>query len=109
MRERPELAFWHVLSGHLGRSVTELQRTMGAREFYQWLAYDRIEPLGARGERFQLAQLTSIVTNMMRGKGRAYQLHEFVPWWRAPVQKAAALWAQFTAIVKRHNEKFRGQ
>lgn len=81
-----------MLAGHLGRTVAELQQSMGAREFYGWLAFDRIEPLGHRGDRFLLAQLTTIVTNALRGKAqRAYRMDEFIPWWKKAAQTPAAV------------------
>ncbi|ELA08733.1 hypothetical protein MOMA_09246 [Moraxella macacae 0408225] len=39
------------LAGHLGKTVSELERTLSVHEFAEWQAYDRLDPFGGyRGD-----------------------------------------------------------
>lgn len=57
------------LAGHLGKTVSELERTMTAREFAEWQAYDRLDPIGGyRGD----IQSAVIACAMAGGKPSDY-------------------------------------
>ncbi|UZA25230.1 DUF4035 domain-containing protein [Moraxella bovis] len=57
------------LAGHLGKTVGELERTMTAREFAEWQAYDRLDPIGGyRGD----IQSAVIACAMAGGKPSDY-------------------------------------
>lgn len=43
--------FLFKLAGHLGKTVAELSETLSITEFNEWLAYDRVDPIGGyRGD-----------------------------------------------------------
>ncbi len=57
------------LAGHLGKTVGELERTLTAREFAEWQAYDRLDPIGGyRGD----IQSAVIACAMAGGKPSDY-------------------------------------
>lgn len=64
----------------LGRTVAELEATLDAREMAEWIAYDRLEPIGPDGDRLIAANLCALTTAAhfkTRGKPRAA---DFLPW-----------------------------
>ena len=59
------------LAGHLGKTVGELERTLTAREFAEWQAYDRLDPIGGyRGD----LRAALIATAMAGGKLSDYMI-----------------------------------
>ena len=57
------------LAGHLGKTVGELERTLTAREFAEWQASDRLDPIGGyRGD----IQSAVIACAMAGGKPSDY-------------------------------------
>ena len=57
------------LAGHLGETVGELEATMSASELSEWLAYDRLDPIGGyRGD----IQSAVIACAMAGGKPSDY-------------------------------------
>ncbi|AKI28268.1 phage tail assembly protein T [Moraxella catarrhalis] len=57
------------LAGHLGKTVGELEATMSASELSEWLAYDRLDPIGGyRGD----IQSAVIACAMAGGKPSDY-------------------------------------
>lgn len=57
--------FLFKLAGHLGKTVGELEATMSASELSEWLAYDRLDPIGGyRGD----IQAATIAASMGGGK-----------------------------------------
>lgn len=43
--------FLFKLAGHLGKTVAELSRTLSITEFNEWIAFDRVDPIGGyRGD-----------------------------------------------------------
>lgn len=62
--------FSFKLAGHLGMTVSELEETMTAREFYQWIEYAEIEPLLSDRMEIMLAQLTSLMYNVNSKKAK---------------------------------------
>lgn len=68
----------------MGRTVRELLGEMDSRELTEWMAFDRVEPIGGRRSDFQAAIIASTVANSNRGKGRALKPDDFVPEYGAP-------------------------
>lgn len=72
--------WWFRLASHLGIPVGELQERMGADEFMEWIAYNRIEPWTSQREFLGHAIVASTIANVHRGKGkRPYQASDFMP------------------------------
>jgi hypothetical protein len=61
--------------------VKRLMREMDSEEYAWWLAYDRIEPIGALRSDLMLAQVCSILANVNRDskkKPTPYELSDFL-------------------------------
>lgn len=52
----------------LGRTVTELEDTIGSAELTEWAAYYRIEPFGQWRDNWHAAIIASMLGNRWRGK-----------------------------------------
>lgn len=59
-------------------SVERTKERCSSREFAAWVAYQRIEPLGFDRLEVMIAQLSALVANALRGKGRAYRISDFL-------------------------------
>ena len=63
-------------------SVARAQREISAREFAEWMAYDRIDPIGRDRDDWRAVLLAAMLANIHRPKGkRPYQLKDFWPRW----------------------------
>ncbi|WP_414499211.1 phage tail assembly protein T [Yersinia kristensenii] len=58
------------LALRLGRSLGELQQTIGMSELRLWAAYDRISPIGDERGDFQAAQITAAAYNAQGGRNQ---------------------------------------
>ena len=78
---------------------------MDAREFAEWMEYDRIEPLGDQRQEIMLAQIPYITALVNSGRGKRPQLSDFMPKW-GPKKKPTAdeLGAKFRAFVGMFNK-----
>ncbi len=63
----------YKLAGHLGKTVHELRQTMSYQEFIEWMAYDRLDPIG--GYRQDLN--TALLAMMQSGDPKA-KLSDFI-------------------------------
>tara|TARA_R110000803_G_scaffold43701_3_gene93020 strand:+ start:8564 stop:8896 length:333 start_codon:yes stop_codon:yes gene_type:complete len=103
---------WFLLAGHLGRTVAELQATMGIREFIEWAAYYKLNPFGpVRGD-YQAALIASTVANANRSsKQRAPKLEDFLLKFGAVVRRASpeSIAAKFRMFAKAHNANLSGR
>lgn len=53
---------------------------MGSAEFTDWMAYDRLEPVGPRADRYLLAAVAALLANLREPRRRqAYQPEDFMP------------------------------
>lgn len=52
----------------LGKTLAELESTMTAREFYYWVAFDRVNPIGDERADLHAAQIASAVYQSQGGK-----------------------------------------
>jgi len=60
--------------------VEELGHRMSSSEFAEWKVYNEIEPFSFRRIEYQIAQLSSIVANMFKAKGKqAASPSDFMP------------------------------
>ena len=71
--------FLFRLARELGKTVHELERSLGSRELAEWMAYDSIDPIGeVRGD-LRAALISSTMANIHRStKTRAYKLADFL-------------------------------
>ena len=61
-------------------SVAYAQTQISSREFAEWLAYDRIAPLGPERADWRAALIAATVANAFRGRARrAYKVEDFMP------------------------------
>ena len=66
--------------GH--RSVADAQRYISAREFAEWIAYDRMSPVGLERAEWGAAMLAAVFANAFRSsKQRAFSPADFLPQW----------------------------
>ncbi len=63
-------------------SVARAQREISSREFAEWMAYDRIDPIGRDRDDWRAVFLATLLANIHRPKGkRPYRLKDFWPRW----------------------------
>ena len=87
-------------------SLAQCQREVSSHEFAEWSAYMQIDPMGEARADWRMAQLTSLVYNAVRGKGKkATETKDWLPKFddeqtRQPVEQIKA---ELKLIAKRHN------
>jgi hypothetical protein len=72
--------FWFRLALAFGVPVRVLQRQMDSREFAEWMAYSRIEPIGDKRGDYQAALIASTTHNAVASAfgGKSVNMNEFV-------------------------------
>lgn len=63
----------HKLAGHLGKTVGELKQSLSYDELIDWIAYNRLDPIGAYRQDLQTALLA-----MLQSGDKDSQLSDFV-------------------------------
>ena len=72
--------FWFKLAIGLGCSVREAQQKISPDEFMDWIAYDRIQPIGPERADLLTGIQCATLANINRGrKQRAYRPKDFMP------------------------------
>ncbi len=105
--------FWFRLAAKLGLSVREAQARISSPEFAEWLAFNRLDPIGEERADARAALIALAVTRAAwSGKGRAPRFEDFMPDYAAraaaasPTRDAAAAMEQnFTLWARRHNRR----
>lgn len=64
---------------------------MDSRELTEWMAFDRVEPIGGRRSDYQAAIIASTVANANRHKGRALKPDDFIPEYGATEENVHSL------------------
>ena len=60
--------------------MDELSRSLSSAELAEWMAFDRLEPIGGPAADFRTGILASTVANVARGKrGKAFSPVDFMP------------------------------
>jgi hypothetical protein len=78
----------------------EMMARMSAREFDQWIAYDRVEPIGEWRADIRNAMLMTLLANVHRDpKRRPFKLDQFLPFVPKHAPTADELEERFRAIV----------
>lgn len=57
MKTDPELFFKLKLALRLGKTLAELEQSLTAREFYYWVAFDNLSPIGDERHDWHAAQI----------------------------------------------------
>jgi len=73
----------------LGCTVAEAQSRISSREFAEWLAYDRLEPIGAVRDDWNAALVAQTVAGIFAGRGHRPRLADFVLRWDRGEQRSA--------------------
>lgn len=83
-------------------SVAQAQQQISAREFAEWMAFNRIEPFGAERMDIGFAIVASTVANSLKGKkGSPFKLTEFLPMFTSkPAMSERALKAVVGALKR---------
>lgn len=84
-------------------SVRRAQREINTPEFIEWMAYDRISPFGEERADWRLAQLTAIVANILRGRGKRAKVSDFIWKDKPPRQTVDQQRSIFKAFAMAHN------
>lgn len=53
--------FLFKLAAHLGRTIQELEQSISYAEFIEWMAYDRLDPIGGYRQDLQTAHILSVL------------------------------------------------
>ncbi len=90
-------------------SVREAQERISSREFAEWQAFMRVEPLGDTRLDFWMASLMAMLANLHRDpkkRRRPYRARDFWPeWWRARARRS---WRDLKAVAKMVTAAFGG-
>jgi len=54
----------------LGRTVAELESSLGSRELTEWLAYYKLEPFGQERDNWHTGVLASMYANVHKASGK---------------------------------------
>lgn len=111
--ERPERRLWFDLSLELGIPVAEAQERVSSREFAEWIAYDRISPIGPKRLDLVVANAAMrIAAAAYQGKqSRRFTVQEFLPPWTKrgiPAPSGAELRAKALAFARQYNASRQG-
>ena len=69
-------------------SVRRAQAEISAAEFAEWMAYDRLDPIGESRGDWRAAMLATVFASAYRRKGsRPYKIEDFMPVFRKPKQR----------------------
>ena len=101
--------FWFRLALKLGMTLAEAQQRINSREFAEWIAFDRLDPIAEERADARAAMIAHLLACAFRGKGRAPKFEDFMPDYEGRSaggnQDAAAMEHQFTLWAGRHNRK----
>ena len=81
--------FLFTLATVLKMPVAELEVRMTSRELSEWMAYDRLSPLGPERDDLRAALISTTVANFMRKRRRAFKLKDFMLKFKRPARKAS--------------------
>jgi hypothetical protein len=70
--------FLHRLALGLGKTIGEIEATMGSAELSDWMDYYQIEPFGAWRDNFHSAQISALIYNVNRGKQKPVKTADFM-------------------------------
>lgn len=68
----------------LGMTVEELGERMSGRELSEWMAYDRLSPIGEERADLRAGIVSSVIANTHRTKGDPFKPQDFMPFLEKP-------------------------
>jgi len=89
-------------------SVAAAQHQISSREFAEWLAFDRIDPIGDERGDLQAATVAAAVTAPHMGRGRRVTARDFMPDFEQehkPKQTADQMQALMRQFAVTHNAR----
>ena len=95
-----------VLALELGKTVSEISN-MSSLELSEWIAYDRISPLGRESRADLRSAITSmVVANANTSGSKRFEISDFMPYEKKPVKKSThnAI-SDFKAQIKLAHER----
>lgn len=90
------------LAGHLSKTVAEIEDTMSNREFMEWVAFSRIEPIGGARLDFAAGQIQATTAACLSSS--KHKLSDFVIDWtreKAQAQTPAMMAAVLMQVVSK--------
>jgi len=97
-----------VLAALWGCPKREAKERCTAREFYEWVAYYRMNPWGEERADLRTGIVCALTANVHRGKnGKAYKPTDFLPKYneRRKVQSGIEMAARMKAFATAHNSR----
>jgi len=99
--------FWFRLAAHLGMTVREAQARITSPEFSEWIAYNRLDPIGSERDDVRTAMLATLIANAWcRGKGQPpFHVDDFMPKWDNTPERAdpADIALKMRQFASQHN------
>lgn len=90
--------------------MNRLLQETSSRELSEWMAFDRVEPIGDRRRDLQAGIVASVMANAYRDRKKRpkpYSPTDFIPdYWQQPVEQS---WEQQLYIVEILNLAFGGR
>jgi len=88
-------------------TVADLDSRLGSAELTEWIAYESMSgPLGQRRHDIQAATIAATIANANRGKGRKFQLSDFLIPYGGSDRKSPE---QMLAAIKSLNKSMGGE
>ena len=97
-----------ALAGHLKKHVHEIE-SLPATEFIRWIAYSRIQPIGAHRDDIRTAYAAAVAYNVTRPrKARPLKPRDFMPQYeRKRIQTGAEIAATMNMMAAAQNESIK--
>ena len=77
-----------------------------SREYAEWIAFDRLYPIGLDRADWHAAMIASVLANAFRGKGRRFRVQDFLPEFGPRPQKTPEqIGAVLMQFAKMHNAR----
>ena len=97
--------FWFRLAARLGMSIVEAQSRIDAREFAEWMAYDRLSPIGDDRADASAALVAYTVASVFGGRAK---FEDFMPEYGREERKTPeAMQLMIMSFASAHNARCR--
>lgn len=95
-----------LLAGHLKKHISEIE-SLPVSEFREWVAYNKISPIGAVRDDLRIAAAFCTMYNATRPyRARALKVKDFMLNFQGPrMQTPEEQWAILSAFAAKHNRK----
>lgn len=85
----------------LGMTVEEMGERMSARELAEWMAFDRISPIGEDRADLRAGIIASVIANSHRVKGDPFTPADFMPFIEKPKATPADALEQLRGLKRK--------